>query len=434
VDSAGKPWPILGRTAWFITSLAESDWKKFVDDTAAKGFTAIEFHAINHDPRGRHPPFDGGGSVPFTRTLDGAAWTGSLAYSDVGRQAPDFTKPDESYWRRLDALLAYLESRGLVAFMFPAYVGFKGGDQGWMQEMVANGPSRVQAYGAFIANRYRQQKNLVWMAGGDKGEFNAAEAAVESSLLQGMQGVGGQQSLQFSAEWSGDSIATDQPTFGKLMTLNGAYSWEGSVVAQGRRAYAHEPTRPAFLLEEPYDEEGPDGNGVNPSATQPVRKFQWWGWLSTIGGYIAGNGYVWPFKPGWESHLDTRGARDLARLNAFVRSIEWHRLVPSGLGGMKRLAGGSPPGAGDHVAAAATPDGTLLVAYVPPVHWGAVAIDMTALSSPARARWFNPWSGAFTPIGEGLPNDGVRRFTPPGDNGSDWSDWVLVLDAAAPGR
>jgi len=34
---------------------------------------------------------------------------------------------------------------------------------------------------------------------------------------------------------------------------------------------------------------------------------QWWGWLSTIGGYIAGNGYVWPFIPGWQNHLDTQG-------------------------------------------------------------------------------------------------------------------------------
>jgi hypothetical protein len=89
------------------------------------------------------------------------------------------------------------------------------------------------------------------------------------------------------------------------MTLNGGYSWSGDVTTQWRRAYGE---KPAFLLEEPYDEEGPDGNRVNPSATQPVRRFQWWGWLSTIGGYISGNGYVWPFQPlNWRRHLGTRG-------------------------------------------------------------------------------------------------------------------------------
>ena len=114
--------------------------------------------------------------------------------------------------------------------------------------------------------------------------------------------------------------------------------------AHGRRAYGHSPVEPAFLLEEPYDQEGPDGNGVNRSATQPVRRFQWWGWLSTIGGYISGNGYVWPFRaPDWRNHLDTQGSRDMARLNAFIVSIPWYSLVPSGLGEMRTLitAGGS---------------------------------------------------------------------------------------------
>ena len=157
------------------------------------------------------------------------------------------------------------------------------------------------------------------------------------------------------------------------MTLNGAYDWGGDVNNHGRRAYAYSPVKPAFLLEEPYDEEGPDGNNVNASATQPVRRFQWWGWLSTIGGYISGNGYVWPFNaPAWRAHLDTQGSRDMARLNAFIQSIAWYELVPSGLGGMKTLitAGGSSVSLSDYVAAAATPDGTLLVAYIPPAHNG----------------------------------------------------------------
>ena len=287
VDSLGKPFPILGRTAWFVTSLPAADWKAFIDDTALRGHTAIEFHVVNHDPRGQRPPFDGSGNLPFTNRLDGALWSGALTYTNIANEAPDFTKPNEPYWANLDALLAYCESQGIVAFLFPAYVGFNGGEQGWMQEMVANGQARMSAYGAFIAARYKNQKNLVWMAGGDLGSFSAAQTAVEQALLDGMKSVAGQQSVHFSAEWSSESIATDQGTFGSTMTLNGAYSWAGNVATYGRRAYAFSPTLPAFLLEEPYDQEGPDGNGVNPNATQPVRRFQWWGWLSTVGGYIS---------------------------------------------------------------------------------------------------------------------------------------------------
>src|SRR4029077_9250820 len=51
VDQAGTPFPILGRTAWFVVSLPVIDYKTFIDDTVARGYTAIEFNVITHDPR-----------------------------------------------------------------------------------------------------------------------------------------------------------------------------------------------------------------------------------------------------------------------------------------------------------------------------------------------------------------------------------------------
>jgi hypothetical protein len=158
----------------------------------------------------------------------------------------------------------------------------------------------MQSYGASMATRYKNQKNLVWMMGGDMGtapyNFSTAQAGVATALLTGLKSVAGQQSTLFSAEWASGSIATDQSTFGSVMTLNAVYGGSGDVSSHGRRAYASSPVMPAFLLEEPFDEEGPDGTNVNPTATQPVRRYHWWGWLSAIGGYVSGNGYVWPFN------------------------------------------------------------------------------------------------------------------------------------------
>jgi hypothetical protein len=344
--------------------------------------------------------------------------------------------------------------------MFPAYAGSGGGDQGWMREMLANGANRMQAYGAWIAARYRNQKNIVWMMGGDMGTardaFSPQQTEVERALLAGLTSVAEQQSTLFSAEWATESIGTDQPAFGDAMTVNSAYSWSGDVSNQGRRAYARSPAAPAFLLEEPYDEEGPDGNGVNGNATQPVRRFQWAGWLSTVGGVISGNGYVWPFRdatwrdwlttirsgfhasghlwpiraPSWRDHLDSEGSRDTSTLNAFVASIPWYELVPSGLGGMRMLVtrGGSSVSAPDYVAAAATPAGTWLIAYLPPAHQGPIEVDMSAMTGLTRARWFDPTSGAYTVIASGLVNAGSRAFAAPGRNSAGATDWALVLD------
>ena len=443
VDQNGVPFPILGRTAWFLTSLAVTNYRAFIDDTAARGYDAIEFHVLNHDPRGNNPPFSGNGDLPFLKRLDGTTWSGALTYGNgninITTEAPNFTTPNAAYWNSVDGILAYAESKGILVFMFPAYVGYNGGEQGWMQEIVANGSPKLQSYGAWIATRYKGQKNLVWMMGGDMGTaphaFNTAQTSVENALLTGLKSVPGQQSIYFSAEWDSESIGTDQTSFGSSMTLNGVYSWTGDVNSQGRRAYAHSPVEPAFLLEEPYDEEGPDGNSYNLSALQPVRRFQWWGWLSTIGGYIAGNGYMWPFRTDnapvdWRNHLDTAGARDMARLNAFIGSIAWNNLVPSGLNGMRTLvtAGGSAASAADYVAAAAAPDGKLLVAYLPPAHNGSITVDMGAMNGLTRARWFDPTSATYSAIGTGFTNAGPRDFTPPGDNSAGANDWVLVLD------
>jgi hypothetical protein len=65
VDQNDTPFPIMGRTAWFVTSLSVGDYHIFIDDTAARGYDAIELHVVNHDPRGNHPPFNGNGDLPF---------------------------------------------------------------------------------------------------------------------------------------------------------------------------------------------------------------------------------------------------------------------------------------------------------------------------------------------------------------------------------
>jgi hypothetical protein len=320
-------------------------------------------------------------------------------------------------------------------FFFPAYLGYDGGEQGWMKELVANEPAKVEAYGRWIATRYKNQKNLVWMLLGDMGNFTEPQKNAETALIKGLKSVTGQQSIFYSAEANSGQNSRDQIDFGNEMTLNGVYSWDKkiSVAELGRKAYAQTPVIPAYLLEEPYDEEGPDGNNVNPNATQPVRRFQWWGCLSAIGGYISGNGYVWPFRsPTWQQHLETPGAHDMQLLNNFIRSINWWKLVPSGLNEMKTLiiSEKNNPHDSDYVAAAATPPGNLLIAYIPPAHSGNIIVDMSTMKEKITARWFDPTSGDYTSIKDSsFTNKGRHEFLPPGKNKSGENDWVLVLES-----
>ena len=439
VDQHNKPFPILGRTAWFAISLAEDGYKKFLANSLAHGCNAIEMSVMTHWPMGNHAPYNGCGDIPFVKRLNGADWDGKLVYEHIATEAPDLLSPNEKYWSYVDALLAYCETKGILVFLFPAYVGYDGKEQGWMQELLANGAEKTEAYGAWIATRFKNKKNIVWMLLGDMGKFTEEQKKVEAALIRGLKSVRGQ-STEYSAEPSSGQNAADQVDFGHEMTLNGSYTWELKVPVPyiARKAYAHSPVLPSFLLEEPYDEEGPDGNNYNPNATQPVRRFEWWGWLSTIGGYIAGNAYIWQFvDPVWEQHLNTQAALDMSRLNVFIQSIPWWELVPSGLNGMKSLIPDkanidSLPG---YVSAAASPNGNLFVAYIPPAHRGSITVDMSVFTNKAYARWFDPTNGQYISIAPfPMDNKGTHSFLPPEKNAAGDRDWVLIITTKVDSR
>jgi hypothetical protein len=435
VDQNNKPLPILGRTAWCVISQSVTNYRLFIENTISHEYNAIEMSVICHWPQSNYPPFNGRGDLPFEKRLDGTPWNGSLVYSGTTSKAPDLTVPNEDYWNFVDTFLNYCESKDILVYFFPAYLGYPGTNEGWMKELLANGPEKTEAYGRWIANRYKDQRNLVWMILGDMGKFNTEEKSVEAALIKGLKSVTGQQSVHYSGEPGSGQNAADQSDFGDQMTLNGVYTWGNvAVPVLGRAAYSRVPVMPAFLLEEPYDEEGPDGNKFNPNAVQPVRRFQWWGWLTTIGGYIAGNGYIWPFIDlWWEKHLDTPATLDMQRLNTFIQSMKWWELVPSGLNGMKTLIteGGGNESSSDYVAAAANPDGSLMIAYIPPDHIGSITVDMSGLKKDIKAYWYDPSNGlSYDIAGSPFTAGGTHKFTPAAKNSSGYNDWILKLIAS----
>src|SRR5262249_43802503 len=54
VDHQGVPFPILGRTAWFLVTQPKQGYAAFIDHTLSFGYNSIEMSAIVHDRRGNH--------------------------------------------------------------------------------------------------------------------------------------------------------------------------------------------------------------------------------------------------------------------------------------------------------------------------------------------------------------------------------------------
>lgn len=455
-NAQGTPIPIKGRTAFGLFLPTEADSTQFLDDCVSKGYNALEVGLIWHDPRSTRAPFANNSTLlPFTKQLNGSNWTGGLTYGTINNESPDFTQTNAAYWAFVVKICNNALQRGIFLHAVPLYMGATGASgtgEGWRDEAVANGNTKCGTYGTFIANTFKNLPNIIWMMAGDIGTagntFTSNELAAEQAFLAAHVAVSGQQSINWSGEPASGAISTDLDDnlgLNATTTVNGAYDFEGNIITQGLRAYARTTPEavPSYLLEEPFDEEGSDGNSVNTNATQPTRRFQWWGWLTTIGGYMSGNGYVWPFnssaslplRDDWKNHVNTQCAQDMGRLNGFIDSIAWYNLVPSGQDGMRTLVtSGAGTGGGKNttttVTAACDPAGALMVAYVPPAHTGSMTFDLGTMSGLSRARWFDPTAGTYTAASGGAFNlsASTHAFTVPGTNTAGDADWVMVFD------
>ena len=479
ISPDGTPFFILGDSGWeAVHNLNSTDQNSYLDDRIKKGFNAELFEAIEHKFTQSKPPKDLAGNLPFTKRLDGGTYTGSPngctgtcgagswpygsgtgnsysadPYSNINNEAPDFTYPNSTYWSTIDSWISACESRGILCVMFPGYCGFAGDDEGWMGELVANdavtgaggqtgqpfangSKSKLWNYGAWMADRYKSQPNILWVMGGDygsggtSGTFTAPQKTAVTNLMAGLRSVAGQQSVLFTAHWSDPSITTDVSLTGQTFDVYHAYGTPPTQYC--RNAFSASPTAPAFEIETRYEN--------NPSAVQPIRQYSWFAALQCRG-YFYGNEQLWPTTPGWASLINSTTQQNLIRANAFITGLPYKGMLPSGLGGIGTIvtAGGDQgsPGNLDYIASMADPLGNCIVAYVPDANGtSAFSINMALMGGPSLARWFDPSSGAFTNI-DVFAASGSHSFTPPGANSSGYNDWLLIitrnLDMTLPG-
>jgi hypothetical protein len=450
VDKDGVPFRIQGDAGWELsTRVTPTELRAYLDDRRARGFNTVLVMLVESVDYGAGEPRAPGGAPgslgaqgarPFLKAVSGAPWDGSFGTADL-------STPNERYFQWIDEVVAEAARRDMLVLLTTLYLGFDAGrDDGWQRALgqPSNSDEAVFEFGRYLGVRYRDAANIVWAHGGDSVPPAGSRAARRlRQIVRGLE-AGGDRHLH-TAHWSGYAdnpegsppapLSTDQPDLAPLVSMNAVYSAgdpanarNGRTFVQSRRAWDRRPALPAFLIETTYE-------GEHGLTRERLRAGMWWAALSTIGGAVFGNNPVWKFdtakNPGWPIALESPGTRDFQRLGALFNALPWHRLVPSGLGGTRsRITspGGDPRTAGDaYVAAAATTSGDLLVAYVPPWHDGSVGLDPTGMSSPLRARWYDPTSGTFTPAGV-FGIDDLRSVSPPRRNSGGAADWVLVVD------
>jgi len=389
VDQQNVPFLIQGDSPWsLIVGVTNAEVELYLENRRLQGFNTLMVNLIEHKFKG---PVNREGEGPFATP-------------------GDFSTPNEKYFAHADWVIKKAAEKGIQILLAPCYLGYKGTDEGWYEEIQANGPLKCRNYGRYLGKRYKDFDNILWLMGGDRTPEKALDEVREIAM-----GIKESDSRHlFTAHCAPEQSAADGLPQESWLDVNCTYTYE--IVHKKLMAdYNRDPLMPFFLIESTYE-------GEHNSTPVQIRRQAYWAILCGAMGQLMGNRPIWLFDPGWQAALDASGSVSMAHLKALFISRPWHELVPdqkhkavtSGLGEFNGL---------DYVAAARTADGSSIIAYLPAGR--TLTVDLTAVSGrQARAWWYDPRTGFAESIGR-FPTSGMKRFTPRNNQ-----DWLLVLDDA----
>jgi len=394
LDAQNRPFLIQGDAPWsLISRLTNEDAELYLDTRRQQGFNTVMVELIEHKFTD-NPPNNAYNQGPFTRP-------------------GDFSTPNEAYFAHAEYVISMAREKGFLMLIAPAYMGYQGGDEGWYQEMSANGVTKLRAYGQYVANRFKNYDNILWVQGGD---YDAPDKTLARAVANGIRDVDttGRWLQTFHGARGTAALEFLNTTSDPWLTVNDIYTNTENVVGEALAQYAGS-TMPFLLIEAGYENYDTDGAGVRMQAYQAV--------LSGAMGQQMGHSTIWPFLPGWKSVLNSTGAATLGHLPELFSStgVPWWNLVPDS----NRTVLTSSAGTGSSRAAAArVSDGSAVLVFTPVSR--TLTVDMTKLSGPnVRARWFDPATGGFTTVsGSPFTNTGSRSFASPAGR-----DSVLVLQS-----
>jgi hypothetical protein len=409
VDQNGSPFLMQGDAAWsLIVGLTDEQTEQYLNYRRQKGFNTVMVELVEHKFC-RKPPLNEAGDAPFT-------------------MPGDFSTPNEKYFAHADWVIRKAGGNGIQVLLAPFYLGYRGTDEGWIEEILKLEPEKCLAYGRYLGKRYKDFDNIIWLMGGDSNPETALEKVDLVTL--GIREF--DKHHLFTADPDPEYSAADRYSGGKWLDFNVTYSYE--IVHQKLlENYNRTPTLPFFLIESSYE-------GEHNSSEVQIRRQAYWAVLCGGFGHAMGNNPLWHFDvPGffaqfangvqpakkmtWQQSMDLPGSVGMMYWGKLFRSRAWfdmvpdqkHEVVTGGLGEFNGL---------DYLAAARTSDGSTVIAYMPTRR--TITVDMSKVSgAQAIGWWFDPRTDRATAAGT-FPTSGTQELTPPAEG-----DWVLVLDDAS---
>lgn len=406
--SDGQPFFWLGDTGWLLfTNLNESEIDHYLTDRQQKGFNVIQLMLL---PK----------LAAVNQNGDSALLKNNIA------------APQNKYFDFVEAVVDKAAAKGLYMALVPVW--------GSPVKEGKVSPAAAATYAHFLATRFHDKKNIIWLNGGDiKGSDSTAVWNAIGNTLHKEDSVhlmtfhprGRAQSsdwfhqaawLNFNMFQSGHQRYNQDTTKRKYGEDNFRYV---------QTDYKRTPVKPV-LDGEPSYESIPQGlhDPKEPYwSDKDVRRYAYWSVFAGGAGFTYGHNSVIQFHKAKEKGvygvrevytdaLNAPGAGQMKYLKQLLLSRSYFDRVPD----QSLLAKDTGT---QHQRILATRGKTYAFYYTAtgrsiPVQLGKIEAGYI------KASWYDPRTGYTSRIGT-FPNKGIKVFDPPGKE-EEGNDWVLILD------
>jgi hypothetical protein len=406
VDAAGRPFFYHADTAWALprnAALAQAE--EYFKLRAEQGFTAIHLHAVTKEVG---PVKNVNGDEPFA-------------------PLEDILKPNDAYWRHVDAVLELAEKRGLLVAVSALWIRWGGRDkEGWRNQL---NQSNASGYGRFLGQRYAARQNVMWILGGDDNPHE--DRAPIALMARALKETAPHHliTVHNQPEHSSAAFFANEP----WLDVNAAYTYgevAPHVLAEWTRPYASGQPKPIFLIESGYEHESNDQRG---GAPHRVRRQAYGAILSgALMGHAYGHREIWRFSDKWREGVNDTGSKQMRHVRELFSRRAWWKLRPDAENELvpSRVDRVSP-GDVNWASAARAVDGSFAIVYLPTNR--PAVVDLGRLAGVSAATWFDPTDGSNQPAaGTSWRDTPWMEFSPPPRNATGDADFALVLERATP--
>jgi hypothetical protein len=418
--SDGKPFFWMGDTGWLLFKKCKREETiKYLDTRKQQGFNVVQAMLLHE------------------LTVADAYGTPALIKEDISKpnvtKGKNFEKEGEyDYWDNVDWVVDEAAKRGIYMALVPV----------WGGNIKNVSVEQAKIYAAFLASRYKDKVNIIWLNGGDIRGSEALDKwnAIGSTLRK----IDKNHLITFHPRGRNSSSAWfhNEPWLDFNMFQSGHRSYAQDTSANETLHYGEDnwryvhvdydlkPTKPTFDGEPSYEGIPYGLHKANEPYWQDyeIRRYAYWSVFAGGCGFTYGNNAVMQFySPGdsgtsyfpklsWQEGLNAPGARQMHYLKELLLSKPYFERVPDE--GLINNQGERY----NYLAATRGKNYAMIYTYT----GRDMAVNLGRFAGKTvKCAWYNPLNGAYIAIGK-FNNKGKRTFDPPGE-AKEGNDWVLLL-------